>query len=281
VTYRLRESDERAQRPRNRREAQLGGALGVALCAFLFSSGCVSMAGDQLADIEPRAPGTPPPAIEQTVGDFSFHLDGGKMITSTKAGRNVNQMVLARWKKRGFITRETYVKSSMFTGNADYNLTLGGHQEGDSSVVMQFLSGLTLFLFPYSVNTHLDLTYSLEHVESGRIFEAQVADSFRLVTQLLLLPVTPFAMGGAARTYERIGDHVYDQFVEQGAFDPDSWPADPIDDPEMSDGESRAGEIEDARPLKDRLRTLQRLHDEGVISDDEYDTGRREILRDL
>jgi hypothetical protein len=69
----------------------------------------------------------------------------------------LNKLILDRWQKRGLITKETYVKSSKFTGNAEYNLTLGGHQEGHSSVVMQFLSGLTLFLLPYWVNTQFDL----------------------------------------------------------------------------------------------------------------------------
>ena len=50
-----------------------------------------------------RLPPASPPVIEQTIGDFSFHLDGGKMITSNKAGRNINKEILRRWKKSGFI----------------------------------------------------------------------------------------------------------------------------------------------------------------------------------
>jgi len=254
------------------------------IASFLLAiwlSGCVTMAGDQLADIELRPLAIPPPSIEQTVGDYSFHLDGGKMVTSNKAGRDVNQMLLNRWQKRGVITKETYVKSSNFTGNAEYNLTLAGHQEGESSVVMQVLSGLTLLLLPYWVNTKFDLVYTVEHVKSGRRFQARASDSFRIVTSLLLFPVTPFAMGGANRTYNRLADHLYNQLAEQGAFDPDSWADIPTDPPVSSGRGDVLPADDDTRPAVERLRLLDQLREDGVITDEEYDQKKREILRDL
>ena len=57
--------------------------------------GCVTTSGDHLSDISPDA-GTLRPAIEQTVGAFSFHLDGGKMVTSNKMGREINDEILGR-----------------------------------------------------------------------------------------------------------------------------------------------------------------------------------------
>lgn len=239
------------------------------------------MAGDQLSDIDPRPLKISPPSIEQSVGDFSFDLDGGKMITSNKAGRNVNKMILDRWRKSGFITKDTYVESSKFTRNAEYNLTLAGHQRGDSSAAMQFLSGLTLFLLPYSVDTQLDLVYTLEHVESGRTWEAKASDSFRSITQLLLLPISPFAMGGAMRTYERLADHLYDQLAEQGAFDPLSWGDVPAGAPAVSGATDARQETGVARPAVARLRRLGQLRKDGVITGEEYEKKKREILRDL
>ena len=258
-------------------------ALVMACCALvLWSTGCVTMAGDQLDDIVVRPLQIPPPSIEQTIGDYSFHLDGGKMITSNKAGREVNKLILDRWQKRGLITKETYVKSSQFTGNAEYNLTLAGHQEGDSNVVMQFLSGLTLFLIPYSVNTQFDLIYTLEHVESGNKFEAKAADSFRMITELLLLPVSPFAMGGALRTYNRLADHLYDQLAAQGAFDPAKLASTPANDASVSsDTRDERREATDGRSAVERLQLLDQLREEGVVTDEEYDEKKREILRDL
>lgn len=257
-------------------------ALAIALLALLTSStGCISLAGDQLADIELRPLRTPPPSIEQTVGNFSFHLDGGKMITSNKAGRNVNKLILDRWQKRGLITTETYVGSSQFTGKADYNLTLAGHQQGESSVVMQFLSGLTLFIVPYWVNTQFDLVYTLEHVETGRKFEAHAADSHRTIVELLLLPISPFAMGGAMRTYNRLADHVYDQLAERGAFDPASWTEarDPVATPSDVGVAPNADVIE--RPAVDRMRVLEQLRKDGLVTSEEYERKKQEILGDL
>lgn len=195
----------------------------LVLALFLPMLGCITTAGDQLTSIAPSAPSSPP-SIEQTVGDFSFHLDGGKMVTSNKMGRSLNDEVFNRWKKAGFIQSHKYVKSSNFTGQADYNVTLSGHQEGDSSVVMQFLSGLTLFVLPYSVGTQMDLAYTVEHVPTGRQYQAEVSDHFGTVTSLLLLPVAPFFQGGRTRTYQRIADHVFQQLEDQGAFSPEPPP---------------------------------------------------------
>lgn len=58
-------------------------------------SGCITVAGNQLASPPPEVAAPPVrPKIEETVGNFSFHLDGGKMITSNKMGRLINQEIL-------------------------------------------------------------------------------------------------------------------------------------------------------------------------------------------
>lgn len=249
-------------------------ALGSLCIVAALASACVTVAGGRLSDIEPQPPEMPP-TIEQTVGTFSFHLDGGKMISSNKAGRNINEQILSHWKRRGFIASERYVKSSRFSGSADYNLTLSGHQEGESSVAMQVVSGLTLLLFPYSVNTQLDLVYTLEHVKSGRKFEAKASDGYRTVTQLLLFPITPFAMGGSIRTHTRLADHLYNQLASQGAFDPSSWQ-------DLAPGSPAVAEDAGAAPeAVKRLRVLEQLRTDGLLTDEEYKAKKTEILRDL
>jgi len=235
------------------------------------------MAGDQLSDIEVRPLEIPPPAVEQTVGNYSFHLDGGKLITSNKAGREVNKLILERWKTRGLITRETYVESSQFTGNAEYNLTLSGRQEGDSNVILQFLSGLTLFILPYWVNTQFDLAYTIEHVDSGKKFEAKASESYLTITELLFFPISPFAMGGALRTYNRLADHIYQQLAEQGAFSPETLAAKPI-----KEAADRLGHESEGQPSAvERLRLLDELRSKGMVTDEEYEKKKGDILGDL
>lgn len=186
--------------------------------ATLFSTGCITMAGNQLRDLAPNA-GALVPAVEQTVGDFSFHLDGGKMVTSNKMGRELNDEILGRWKKSGFISSHEYVKSSQFSAGSKFRITLSGHQEGDSSLFLQVISGLTLSAIPYYVDSQMDLRYALEHSDTGCVFEASVSDSYNTVVGLLLLPISPFAQGGRIRTFDRIANHLYDQLASQGAFE--------------------------------------------------------------
>jgi Short C-terminal domain len=241
-------------------------SLSVIILTSACSISCVTIAGNQLTDIKPTPPSIPP-RIEETVGDFSFHLDGGKMITSNRQGRTLNQELLKRWEARGWIAHHQYVKRSAFTGTADYNLILSGHQEGESSVFMQVLSGLTLLVVPYWVTEKMDLRYTLEHVRTGRTFEATASDSYSAVSQLFLLPVTLFAMGGAKHTYDRLASHLYEQLSSQGAFDPDSW-----EEQNAPDGDKAQGSP------SERLLQLQRLREKGLISDEEYEQKKREIL---
>jgi len=189
----------------------------LVLALATVASGCVTVAGNHLRDVERTAP-VEVPSVEQTIGDFSFHLDGGKMITSIKAGRLFNDEVLGRWKKWGYIRSQAYVKDARFTGGADYEITLGGKQDGDSSIALQILSGFTLLVLPYYVDTRLDAVYDLKDRRSGKTYRAEAKDNFNTVISLILIPFSPFAQGGRSRTWDRIAANLYEQLRQQGAF---------------------------------------------------------------
>ena len=183
------------------------------------STGCLTISGGGLPSIQPAAPSARA-GVEETVGDFRFTLEGGKMVTDNKAGRLLNDQILSRWKKQGYIAEHAYVPSSQFTGKAGYNLTLSGSQYGESSIAMQVVSGLTLFLIPYSVDTRFDVHYTLEDVKTGAKFSAAVEDSYKTWVELLLFVASPFSTRGASKTYNNMADHLYEQLRAQGAFGP-------------------------------------------------------------
>src|SRR5690349_1530120 len=182
----------------------------IALVIALSCSGCYTFAGTKLQPIEPEKPTYLPP-LEYTVGDFAFTLEGGKMVTSNHAGRILNDGIMASWKKRGYISESKYVDGGTFTGTADYNVTLTGSQYGESSVIMQFFTGLTLFLLPSSITQNYDLQYTVEDVKTGKKYQAAVQESDEVIQQLFLLFALPFAGNGHAETLQNMGDHLYDQ----------------------------------------------------------------------
>lgn len=188
--------------------------------AFALSTlGCITTAGGKLADAPvAERDAASRPAIEQTVGAFSFHLDGGKMVTSNKMGRELNNEILSRWVELGLIEGHTYVKSSGFSAGAAYRLTLEGHQEGESSILLQILSGLTLYAIPHYVNTQMQLTYVLENSASGCRFSASVDESYNTVISLLVAPAMPFLESGRDVSFDRIARHLYAQLDDQAAF---------------------------------------------------------------
>jgi hypothetical protein len=189
----------------------------IALLIALSCSGCYTFAGTKLQSIDPQKPTYLPP-MEYTVGDFAFTLEGGKMITSNKAGQLLSDGIMKSWKKRGYIGEWKYVEGGMFSRTADYNITLSGTQYGESSVVMQVLSGLTLYLLPYSVTQNYDLHYTVEEVKTGKKYQAAVQESDEAIVELFLLFALPFAQNGHEETLQKMGDHLYDQLARQGAF---------------------------------------------------------------
>jgi hypothetical protein len=187
-----------------------------------LTHGCVyTIAG---ANPPPIAAAAPPPApaprIEQTVGDFAFTLEGGKMVTSNYAGRLLNDAIFKHWKARGYISDATYVDAGKFSGSAPYRLTLSGSQYGESSLLAQFFCGLTLFLLPYSVEQKYDVQYSLTDAASGQTYFASIEGNDTAWVELFLLFALPVAQRGHEETIRRLGDHLYTQLRQQGAFAP-------------------------------------------------------------
>jgi hypothetical protein len=197
---------------------RVGAGLAVALAA-IGSAGCITRAGGALAPLVVTPPAEPP-TLEDTVGDYEFTLEGGKMITSNKAGRTLNDEVLRRWKKKGYIAGSEYVPSGQFSGKADYNLVLMGSQYGEASLVEELISGLTLYLLPYTIDHRYDVQYVLENVHTGERYAAQVEDSFRITVELLLVFAAPVATRGADATFDAMADHLYYQLQQKGAFAP-------------------------------------------------------------
>ena len=119
-----------------------------------------------------------------------------------------------------YISEENFVDSSAFSGKADYNLSLSGSQYGESSIGMQILSGLTLFLVPFTVTMNYDIQYTLTDVKSGKKYTGAVQEANKIYHELFLLFALPFSQNGNSAMFERIGDHLYNQFYRQGAFQP-------------------------------------------------------------
>ncbi len=193
----------------------------MSLLPLLLASGCVfTVAGSKPPPISaPPAPAVPP-RVEHTVGDFAFTLEGGKVVTSEHVGKMLSSQIMTAWGERGYIAGSHFVDNGNFSRTADYTLTLTGSQYGDSSLFMQFLCGLTMFVIPYTVEQNYDLQYVLEDVRSGTTYSASVQGDDSAWVQLFLLFALPVANNGHQETIGRIADHLYEQFRAQGAFEP-------------------------------------------------------------
>ncbi len=193
--------------------------LGFIAVAFV-SSGCLTFAGGELEDLEPLEPKVHV-TVESSVGEFYFYRDRVTVPDSEKRGDIVNEAILDKWKKKNYVSNHAPVQEGAFTGKADYSLTLNGSQIGESNVLLRQFSIFTLFLVPYSVDTWLRLEFELQDLKTGDFYRARVKDHYRTQVELLLLPMAPLSMRGQSKTYDRIAEHLYQQFYDQGAFGAD------------------------------------------------------------
>ncbi len=181
--------------------------------------GCMSTSpGNRLSDITPSL-GEDQGAVQHTVEGYSFHLDGGKLVTSNMMGKLLNTVVFNHWEATGRIAEHEGV--SAFDDKSKYHITLSGTQEGDSSVGLQILSGLTLGMVPYSVNTTYAMEYELVNPKTGCRYKAKAVDSVKTTVGWVMLPMALFGSSGQDVTLTRISNHLYAQLQKQGAFNPD------------------------------------------------------------
>lgn len=286
----------------SRRSDMVGRVLlASSLLLSLASVGCLTTGGKQLTEITTPVPGYQPSIACSVSPEFAFHLDGGKLVSSNKMGNEINEAVMDRWRDKGLVRSYVFARPGTSPTSAEYSLVLSGMQDGNSSVALQIISGLTLFVIPYYVDTRYSLEYALVEKSTGRTFKASANNEFFTLVSLLLLPISPFAQGARQRALVRIADHVYRDLHAQGAFQTAPPPAVEAPEPETEAAPAPAPPTEVGKPaptpalhsvpapatesrqrsVEQRLQELDTLWKRRLITEDEYRERRQAILSDL
>ena len=181
-------------------------------------SGCTYYtSGNKLSPISPPLPAFQP-VIEHAVGGFSMSQETGKLISPEEAGKQLNERIFDDWKQRQYIQTEEFVESGVFSGTADYHLILSGSERIASNLGLRLLSAVTLSLLPATTKTDYDLHYTLVDIKSGKKYKATVQESSQSYSGLFFIFASPFSEGNQKEMFDRISDHLYNQFYLQGAF---------------------------------------------------------------
>ncbi len=189
----------------------------ILLAPLVFLASCVTSSGNKLAEIDPpSAIGTY--SFEAGFRDFNYSLDGGALQSSASMADKINGKLARSWTRHGYASRFVQRGRSPGTGGSDYMLTLTGNLDGDSSVVMQVISGLTLLIIPHTIDAHAFLVFELKRERDGAIFKASVAEDVNQITWLPLILALPWMEAGADHAVEKMSLHLYQQFADQGAF---------------------------------------------------------------
>jgi hypothetical protein len=189
----------------------------VLVLLTVSSMGCLSFSTDKPPRLVSRpAPVAKPLKAEVAVGDFMFRVRGGQMRTSYRQGIAINERVMDRWVKRGWISGYDKAQRAAFSNNADLWITLSGKEIVHSSITLGIFSGLTLLLIPNFSRAELSLIYEVENRLTGAKGVAKVDGEFRQVQELLLLPAWPAEAVGRNRTFDAVAENLFAQLFDQG-----------------------------------------------------------------
>ena len=92
-------------------------------------------------------------------------------------------------------------------------------QEGQSSIGLQILSGLTLFLIPYTVNTEYVVEYTLRHVQTGCTFSHNQEADFHTLVGWVVAPFVFVSQNGVRETMNNLANALYAGLADTGAFE--------------------------------------------------------------
>lgn len=185
---------------------------------LILLNGCMTFSSDKLADLEPIKPASTP-SIQAAVGQFTAQFDDDQtVVTGEQAGQEINDKIMQSWKEHGYISDFTPVKNANGLGDAQYSLVLKGSQQDTSNKYMKIISALSFLIIPATIETAYDLNYELTELASGNKYTVKIADSVNMTTWLLFFPAIPFSSVGTNKAFARIAEHIYQDFVQQGAF---------------------------------------------------------------
>lgn len=187
------------------------------LLPVLALQGCMTFSGDRLPEIAPPA-ARRPVSIDFAIGDFRFETDGGALRGSAGVGRDINEAIAERWLSLGYVSRYSDVGRDAANGASEYLLTLSGNVDGESPVLLQVVSGLSLLVIPYYVDRKASLTYELHHRQTGQVWRSSVSEDSLMVGWLPFIVALPFFQTGQSHAFDKMSRHLYAQFVQQGAF---------------------------------------------------------------
>jgi hypothetical protein len=149
--------------------------------------------------------------IETAVTNFTAHLDGGKMGTSHFFGRVEQQTIVGQWKSAGVVGKEVFQKGETWSGDADYEVVLSGRMHGESNVILQIISGLTLMIIPHYVDQNVDITIKRRDVSTGEVKTAQASYRYYQLVSLVHLPFFPFAVASEVKADKRLAASLWCQ----------------------------------------------------------------------
>lgn len=190
----------------------------LTMLTLLTASACQTWPGNKPAPIAPLVAASRP-TVEHTVGEFTFAMNANEMKQSTVDGRLLTNEIMKVWKRREYIAEARFIdKGDPFSGTADFNLTISGSQHNSVSFWRELLNALTLMWIPYSVTREYDLRYELREVKTGNTYRASIRGEDQAQVEIFLIFTLPIAFRGHNEILDRMGDHLYQQFAEQGAF---------------------------------------------------------------
>jgi len=197
----------------------------AAVLAVGVSTGCLTTNGHELPKVTlGESTGKPTAVIALVNGGIEktmngSHTDLGANFNEGLVARTTTSMVARYWKIKKLI--RDFDWPGKLDEPATHRLTVSGTVDEAGSLSGAFITGLTFYIIPSTATMEYDLVVQLERLSDGATYTVDVKNSFELIQQIFLLPVTPLGSlvwGSYGAAADR-ALYLYSEFSKQGAFD--------------------------------------------------------------
>jgi len=236
----------------------------VLLILAINLTGCATFSGDMLPQVEEFPITNEKPSINISLS-FQQYLNGATVNQFTNQTEiDLMERTIKRFNKSGM-----YSSVSNTNSEADISVNFDVTDEGTASIGMAFLTGLTLYVIPSSATDLFKVTAKVTNNKTLGEGVIQVEDSITMWQQLFLLPLLPFNL------LPVVSGDVQDNIIDTLAI-------------KVHELALSKNLIIPSTPIKnidtdtiDRMTMLKNAFDKGLISIEEYNNKKQELLNSL
>jgi Short C-terminal domain len=247
----------------------------MVIIAVFFLFGCASFSGNVLPKVSSFPTVSEKPSV--SVGlSFRQYINNQPVNLFVKtAEEGLQKKVVERFEKSGL-----YSSVAPSNPNSDITVKIDVKDDGSGSMIMAVITGLSLYIIPSSATDTYKVSANVLNNRKGTENKVELEDFVIQWQQILLLPLMPFCLtpvvanGVQNNLFDTLAIRVHEAAMKTASASVGL----PVSEVPTKTSINEKSKSED---LLKRLKTLKDAYDAGLISQDDYEQKKTEIMKGM